>query len=382
MRRPKQILFYGILFLSIIAFLETASFFLGRYFQKKGIFYAPHVTETYRQYRARMDPTLGWPSRSSYGQGDLDKSGSRIIPSFPDPDKHQACVSIYGDSFAWGSEVDNEHALGNQLALLLGCRVANYGIPAYGTDQAYLRYHTNRQDQARIVILGHMSEDITRNVGQFRNLAVPTSQFLLKPRFWLDASGHLHLAPVPPLTAKNYDDFNKHPEKYLRHEFFLPGGASGIQRFTFPYTLSILRLYKRFYIKEKLKGEPRYIGFYQPGHPAKGLQITAAICNKFYDEALSRGQVPIIVFFPTGPDLLYYLKSRKWSYAPLMERLRAKHVDFLNIGPGLMDYLGNRNPCKLFKKCDTHYNEEGNRAVAQVIFAYLKTRHLTPQTAP
>jgi len=65
---------------------------------------------------------------------------------------------LYGDSFTEGSGVDPEHAWSNVLSQLLHCRVANFGVSGYGTDQAYMRFLNNQRDPARVVVLGFLSE--------------------------------------------------------------------------------------------------------------------------------------------------------------------------------------------------------------------------------
>ena len=300
-----------------------------------------------------------------------------MVPAFPDPDRPRACVSLYGDSFTWGEEVDNEHAWGNVLSKLLACRVANYGVGGYGTDQAYLRFHYNVRDHAKITLLVHLSENITRNVGQFRNLAVPVPQFLLKPRFNLDGQGQLELVPMPVLSEKDYVDVNRNPEKYFKHDFFVPGGLSGNQKMSFPFSLKMLRAFKRFNIRNKFTGEPNYANYYRADHPAHGLQVTAAIIQRFHQEALSRGQEPIVAIFPTGYDLVYYHKSRRWVYQPLMDDLRQRGINALNIGQEMMSRLGDRNPCAMYTRCEGHLNEAGNEMVAEIVFRYLKS-HVSP----
>jgi hypothetical protein len=357
--------------------IEGGAYLTATSLQKKGIFYAPHVTETYQVFQARFNPLLGWPSEKNYGSGDYDRSGSRVVPAFPDPDRFRACVSLYGDSFTWGEEVDNEHAWGNVLSKLLACRVANYGVGGYGTDQAYLRFHYNVRDHAKITLLVHLSENITRNVGQFRNLAVPVPQFLLKPRFILDGQGQLELVPMPVLSEKDYVEVNRNPEKYFKHDFFVPGGLSGNQKMSLSYSFAILRAFKRFHIRNKFTGEPNYANYYRADHPAHGLQVTAAIIQRFYREALSRGQEPIVAILPTGYDLVYYHKSRRWVYQPLMDDLRQSGINALNIGQEMMSRLGDRNPCALYTRCEGHLNEAGNEMVAEIIFRYLKS-HVSP----
>lgn len=373
----RKIAIIIILGVALAIFIEGGAYLTATSLQKKGIFYTPHVTETYQTFQARFNPLLGWPSERSYGIGDYDRSGSRVVPAFPDPDTQPACVSLYGDSFTWGEEVDNEHAWGNVLSKLLACRVANYGVGGYGTDQAYLRFHYNVRDHAKITLLVHLSENITRNVGQFRNLAVPVPQFLLKPRFILDGQGQLELIPMPVISEKNYVDVNRNPEKYFKHDFFVPGGLSGNQKITFPFSLVMLRAFKRFHIRNKFTGEPNYANYYLADHPAQGLQLTAAIIQRFHQEALSRGQEPIVAIFPTGYDLVYYQKSRRWVYQPLLDDLRKTGINALNIGQEIMSRLGNRNPCALYTRCEGHLNEAGNEMVAEIVFGYLKS-HVSP----
>ena len=373
----RKIAIIIILGAALAIFIEGGAYLTATSLQKKGIFYAPHVRETYQAFQARLNPLLGWPSERSYGMGDYDRSGSRVVPAFPDPDRQPACVSLYGNSFTWGEEVDNEHAWGNVLSKLLACRVANYGVGGYGPDQAYLRFHYNVRDHAKITFLVHLSENITRNVGQFRNLAVPVPQFLLKPRFILDGQGQLELVPMPVISERDYVDVNRNPEKYFKHDFFIPGGLSGNQKISFPFSLAMLRAFKRFNIRNKFTGEPNYANYYLADHPAQGLQLTAAIIQRFHQEALSRGQEPIVAIFPTGYDLVYYQKARRWVYQPLMDDLRQRSINALNIGQEIMGRLGDRNPCAMYTRCEGHLNEAGNERVAEIVFRYLKS-HVSP----
>jgi len=187
---------YIFLFLCFLILLETTSYAVARYLADKGIFYIlPEVTtKDYSKYLAQRDKILGWPSHSSFGRGDVDRSGSRIIPSFPLGSK--PCISLYGDSFTWSGGVDNEHAWSNVFSKKMKCRVSNYGIGGGGTDQAYLRFKHNVEDKADIVILGHLSENILRNVNQYREFLYPGSLLGLKPRFIAHEGGKIELIPL------------------------------------------------------------------------------------------------------------------------------------------------------------------------------------------
>jgi hypothetical protein len=62
-------------------------------------------------------------------------------------------VSLYGDSFTYGDEVDDGARVGDLLARKLGARVSKLRRRRLRTDQAYLRYVRNVQDRSPVVVL-------------------------------------------------------------------------------------------------------------------------------------------------------------------------------------------------------------------------------------
>ncbi len=376
----RSVIFAILVVLILFTLSEGLSFLLGTCLKKKGWVYAPQLTETYSTYLARLNPRLGWPSQASFGHDDFDLSGSRMIPAFPDFKKDRSWASIYGDSFAWGEEVDNAHAWGNVLSTLLNCRVSNYGVCAYGTDQAYLRFHYNNHDNSPVVIMVFSSDNITRNVNQLRNLISPGPQCALKPRFILDNQGKLREIPIPPLTASDYQKLINHPDIYLKHEFFLPGGPSDVQTFQFPFSLRILRLTKPLFLRV-FSGTRRYAAFYQPDHPSHALQVSTEILKAFSQEAKKRGQSPLVLFLPILEDVMHYKKTHQWVSQPLLDNLDKCHIKFLNVGPDILHYLGKHDPQEIFNhQGGGHLNEEGYRLLAHIVYDYLCAQHLTQET--
>jgi len=92
----------------LLGAMELVAFGVGRYLEPRGVFYRPAEADGFESYIADRDPVLGWPAPSVYGTDEYDETGSLLIPAFADTRK--ACVSLYGDSFTWGGEVDPEHA--------------------------------------------------------------------------------------------------------------------------------------------------------------------------------------------------------------------------------------------------------------------------------
>ncbi len=342
-------------------------------------FYLPHVTESFKDYQARLNPSLGWPSpdiskrRSNF----YDASGSRLLPAFPDPNRDPAGVSLYGDSFTEGEGVDHEHAWSNVLSRLLNCRVANYGVSGYGSDQAYLRYLANSGDRARVVILTFVVENIQRHVNQFRNLLGPTPQCITKPIFLLNAEGQLTLVPVPPIkTAEEYVALAQNPENFFDHDCFVPGGLAGYQKASFPYLWRILQT-SNILLRRVVSNFQPYQELYQPGHPSQALEVTVAIIKAFCRTARERGQKPLVLIVPTVAEIFLYLRRQEWIYQPLLPCLASSNVEYIDMGPKIMQYLHGANPKTIYApEIHFHFNEAGNRFLAQTVFHYLTSHNL------
>jgi len=287
--------------LVILAVAELMACLTTRYVaQKRGIyFYLPHITESYESYQKRLNPLLGWlsPDSATKRNDFYDSSGSRRTPAFPDPRSTPACVSLYGDSFTEAVGVDHEHAWGNILAKLLNCRVANYGVAGYGTDQAFLRYQANREDRAQVVILGFLAENIQRNVNQLRNFLGPSPQFQTKPRFVLDPQGRLTLEPITLFSKEEYALAPQEAKRFFLHDFFVPGGPSGSHFSSFPYLWRFLGASRPFF-KKVVYGIHPYMEMYRSGHPSRALELTVAIMEAFSNTARQRGQEPLVLVIP------------------------------------------------------------------------------------
>jgi len=54
------------------------------------------------------------------------------------------------------------------------------------------------------------------------------------------------------------------------------------------------------------------------------------------------------------------------------------------MGPGLLEYLGDRNPCEIAQQaaCYGHYAEEGYAAIAGIVAAYLSKREIITAKNP
>lgn len=367
-KMPRKFIFVGVCFFATVLTIEAVAFLAARYLASKGVLYKPQSEAGFAAYVAQRHPILGWMPRPNVG---TDQVGSRRTPAHPDT--RSPCVSLYGDSFTWSSEVDAKDAWGNRLASSLKCRVHNFGVPGYGSDQAYLRFLHNQLDTAPVTVLVHLSENILRNTNRYAWLQYPGSAFSFKPRFIIGRD--TDLIYVPPLlpTPETFRRLITNPEKFLSNDSFLPGGPAGVGYFRFPYSLAVARSFRHISIQSKLTGKPWYAAYYDRNHPTAALALTKLIMTSFVRDARLRGRKPVVAIMPTGLDLQYYSKYGTWPYQPLLRELKNADFPVINIGDGIMKTVAKGDPCRLFDNCSAHFNERGYALVAKVMTGALRS---------
>jgi hypothetical protein len=324
-------------------------------------------------YAERRDPVLGW-SHAAPGSPDAtvaDESGARRLPAFPDP-AEPACISAYGDSFTWGSEVADEHTWANFLARRLRCRITDYAVPAYGTDQAYLRYLGKKSDVARVVLLGIYSDDVPRNVNRYRALVSPNITFGLKPRFVLDERGELVLLPVPLPDEAGMRAISEEAGSRLEHEYFQLGGPESLRRWEFPHALSLLRVAASWRTRQRLMHRALHEPFFDPAHPSGALPLTVAIAAAFQREAAQRGAFGAVMVIPAWEDMDAHRRTGRWIYQPLLDALAARGIPALDVGERLSEAPANDEYCSLYVGCrQGHFTPVAHRRMADAVHDWL-----------
>ena len=251
-------------------------------------------------------PVLGWAPKPHMHSEKvrINSQGIRAEHDyFHAVDPRVVRVSAFGDSFTFGSEVDNNDTWERQLeGQDSRFEVLNFGMGAYGLDQAYLRY---LQDgipfNSDIVVIGFMSENIYRNLNVYRpfyHSSYSTSLYT-KPRFSLE-NGNLSLLKNPLTTIDEYTCFVTHDEEVLReignHDYFyrikyLAGGMDW---------LSSVRLSKiaTRSVEERLNPVVTHEGSYAVS--SEGFRLTTKLFEEFHCAALRHGSLPVIVIYPVS----------------------------------------------------------------------------------
>ena len=324
------------------------------------------------------DNELGWPSPSDSVAPPRDRTGAKYNPDFSQ--SNHPCASVYGASFVWGEDVPLADGWVEQLSRKLGCWVANYGVPGYGTDQAYVRFQRMKQDQAPVTMLGFSPEHIMLNVNQYRGfMGYGPSPTGIKGRFILDGEGRLEWIHRPRISEKEFVEFLRDPANLLPHEYLLPDTPDGPVTLRFPYTLTVARVALMPRLRVRFTGRPSWADFYRAGHRSGGLALTAAIVEAFVREAERRDKRALIVVLPGASNFRAEAKFGQPEYAPLIAALAAKNIDVFDPSPALLTALGQRSYCELYTApadCEGHFGIEGSRIVADVIMAELRQREL------
>lgn len=359
----------ALIILILLIAIEICSFIAIRYvivpLDSSLIYQPPEIEPSfYKVYSEYQHPVLGWATETPERRFSA-RHESRPNSLFPNTSK--SCVSIYGDSFTFGDEVDDDEAWGNVLSGLINCKVANFGTNGYGMDQAYLRYKLNDSDQSPISVLGIYPDDFLRNLNQYRPfLAGPHALKVgLKPRFVID-EGSINLVAPPKFSYEELLQAISEPELFFPQETFLPGSEYGPQTLSFPYTLTLLGVLKSESIQSYVKRRPAWMAYLNDEHSTGAIKIADHIIRNFVNTARERGHRSLVVIFPTPASIRYYKRTDKLATGKLLEILQRNDIIHLDLHQGIVDYLSERNYREILTE-NSHYNAEGNYLIASLL---------------
>lgn len=322
----------------------------------------------------RHDPVLGWSLSPGFRSElvTVDGQGLRRDPSRPPASASSVRLAVFGDSFTFGGDVHDSDAWPEILARRDSrIDVANYGVPAYGFDQTFLRYQREgRASRGQVVILGFMSENIFRNVSVFRPFYQPLSLLpFAKPRY-LPGPAEPTLVPNPMPRLDDYRRLVARPAETLaqlgRHDFFYatrPRG-SALDR------IAAVRLMK---LAVEEMGAGRRSGFYAADSEA--FRVTTQIFAAFYEMVLRDGSEPIIVIYPERSDLVRWRAERTKRYAPLLRFLAARGFRVLDAMDAFDSGGRDRSVEDLVP---SHYTPFANHLVAGHLLERLRALGLVP----
>jgi hypothetical protein len=295
-------------------------------------------------YSATADGLRGAPGRST----------SLSVP----PGKIR--VSLYGDSFTHGDGAPLEHTWAEQLERLRGdVEVLNFGVPAYGADQALLRFRRDgRRFEAHVHILGIWPEDLVRNLSVVRFYLLPSGHLSSsKPRFVLGGSG-LALVNSPVLSREEFLDtvLQRRIAPVLALDYWY---REEEQRFPFYYHLHSVRAALSVHNAYQRREMRKRLYFDKEG---EALKLAVAIAEAFRHEVQALGARAYVALIP----MRELVEAQASGAFPLAELLRARGIAVLDFGPAFASRAANAGIASLFLP-DGHLTALGNRLIADEI---------------
>lgn len=213
-------------------------------------------------------------------------------------------VALVGDSFTFGLDVAHEHSWGDRLERALGAdvQVLNFGVEAYGIDQAYVRYLRDvRPWRPDVVILGLIDHDLYRSMAVYFFVSFPGWDYpFAKPRF-VSRGGELALlnAPLPaPEAIAAARSIGELP--FVEHD---PGYRAEAWRW---HPLD------RSYLHRLLVSKHAELTRDTRPSPQEMLALNRDILRAFVREARAQGTAPIVVYFPSDRNFRALARDPRW----------------------------------------------------------------------
>jgi hypothetical protein len=338
------------------------------------------IAETLAKYQTtnttRMiyDAETGWKPRphiSTHGGNyRYNAAGIRSPPKTYNlqPANGALRIALFGDSFTHGDDVPFADTWGAKLEVKLNemgvlAEVINFGVSAYGMDQAFLRWQTlGRSYSPHIVLFGFQAENVNRNVNMLRAFyAGGTGIPFSKPRFVLTDDDTLRLINSPTLSLDRVPEVMANMDSWELAEYEMFYHETRFEK-QFWHSSRALSLA----VERLSENEPtRRIAPYRlGGEPAR---VTLALLREFRRDVERRNAQFHIIHLPKKSDLNRLLQKRGCAYQQLLERV-GKQQMLIDPQPRLLAAARADSLESLFQR---HYSPAGNSIIADVIADFL-----------
>jgi hypothetical protein len=247
--------------------------------------------------------------------------------------------------------------------MLPNTEVLNFGVQAYGPDQARLRYQRDGASwHPCVVLVGHMVENINRVVNRFRPYYLPDADSLAKPRY-VSQGDHLDLLPIAPSGAAIDLKDPAWVERHLSvHDYWYTPNlfTSG------PLDqLALLRLARTAEFRASRVRSPLPT-MYQTG--SEPLTVLTNVLTGFAQKVRLDGATPLVLIFPSEGEIEAARDGRPKVHAPLLAELDRRSVAYLDFTEAL-GRAARDVPVEAL--IDGHYRTAGNTVVARTLAAKL-----------
>ncbi|HVS32075.1 MAG TPA: SGNH/GDSL hydrolase family protein [Thermoanaerobaculia bacterium] len=312
------------------------------------------------------DPDLGWTNRPGACTPDrlycANWAGLRADREYAkSPPDGTLRVSLFGDSFVFGHNVELPGSLAPQLETALSRRgvraeALNFGVGGYGMDQAYLRYtREGTKFESDVIVEGLQLENVARHLMVFRIIAYPQSKIpFSKPRYYMEGPSLLAVnrpTVAPDLVPHTLATF--HRSLLRRYDVF----------YTDKYVPRWYRYSRLIAVLEdaRARGHDEVVDLMSP--QSEGMRVTTAILERFRSDVAVTRKPFLLVYLPLPGNLQAQLDGGKDPWEPIVTSLRSSFT-IVDPTPRLLDIARRKGVGAV---APGHYSAEGNGAVAETI---------------
>ncbi|MDH3975465.1 MAG: SGNH/GDSL hydrolase family protein [Deltaproteobacteria bacterium] len=324
-----------------------------------------------------FSPLLGWQMKRNFHSEkiNINSRGIRSFKAYDDnPPEGVLRISTFGDSFTFGDEISDRDTWQWQLEKINPrLEVLNFGMGAYGLDQAFLRYmNEGVRFKSHIIFVGFIGENIARSVSVFRPFYMPlTNAPLTKPRFILKNS-ELELLENPFQQVEELRSLLESPEEVLprlgTNDFFY---QTKYKKGTFDFlpSLRLLKIIDYEFLQEKFVTN----GYYNESSEA--FKVMSKILSKFNDKALANHSLPVFLIFPNRYDLVRFTREKTKIYEPMIDYFNANDYLYVDLMDAFLRYGKGKYMDDFFQPAG-HYSPLANRLVSKYLDLYLSKERL------
>jgi hypothetical protein len=389
----------------IYAIWELIIWWLVRYFKPKFHWIvtpddiAPEISQELveRHLQHGFDPELGWvrvPNTTGFEQTEagskpfvIDDWGCRENPGFKDA---HSKISTFGDSFAFCRLAGSDETWPFFLSCLTESNVRNFGVGNYGLDQAILRFEREVSKlDSKFVLLIIVPETMARIHSYWKHYYEYGNILAFKPRFMV-AGNELIFHPVAVAEAADYANYRRNLNRIQKTDHFFERKFLK-DLLAFPFVPKVLRRARRYIpifwhlilgvITGNSEGRQRKAFDVVSRRNAEyatdmysdpdACALFAGLIRRFNNSCATAGIEGLLVILPQPVDLELpsHLQRARGEFFESLEKVMT--VLDLTVWFGEMSdwrryfFDGERGP---------HLNSEGNRLVADYLFAELGTR--------
>ncbi|HFD32092.1 MAG TPA: SGNH/GDSL hydrolase family protein [Gammaproteobacteria bacterium] len=379
----KKVIFYSIVFLVFVIIAELTSYF-GIYVYGIAFPGTPILTtsEIYSQQtkqirqllnrkktRENIHPVLGWNMVPGYQteQDQVNALGLRSHHEYSKvPAKNIIRIAAFGDSFTYGVEVPNQSAWSTMVEKNYpNVEILNYGVPGYGTDQAYLRYKLEGKKLApQVVIIGFAPIDLRRSVNRYRRFMSPLEIVFFKPRFILNDKEEIVLLETPIKGKSDYKKLIKNPKMILqagKNDQWYEAAVYENPLYDFSATIRLattlwLRIYNRYLDKNRILNGDIF------NTNAEAFKVQTKLLERFVDDIKKDNMLPVVVVLPSEIMLKDVKSGKSKVYQPVVSYLLEKNIWVEDL---MDEFLGRNATTGIWFMEGGHYSPAGNKVFAE-----------------